>query len=63
MNLTQTFATYLPWVEAEMRAVLSTADPAVAGHYDIMQYHLGWRDPELRPAEAPAGKRIRPCCA
>lgn len=60
MNLTQTFATYLPWVEAEMRAVLSTADAAVAGHYDIMQYHLGWRDPELRPAEAPAGKRIRP---
>lgn len=60
MNLTQAFATYLPWIEAEMRAVLSTGDPTVAGHYDIMQYHMGWRDVDLRPAEAPAGKRIRP---
>ena len=60
MNLTEAFATYLPWIEAEMRGVLTAADPAVAGHYDIMQYHLGWRDAELRPTEAPAGKRIRP---
>ncbi len=60
MNLNQAFATYLPWIEAEMRAVLSTDDPAVAGHYGIMQYHMGWCDAQFRPAEAPAGKRIRP---
>lgn len=60
MNLTETFATYLPWIEAEMRALLAPADPAVAGHYGIMQYHIGWLDAEFRPTEAPAGKRIRP---
>lgn len=60
MNLSQAFAAYLPWIESEMRAVLTAADPAFAGHYDVMQYHLGWRDSDLRPTEAPAGKRIRP---
>ncbi len=60
MNLSEAFATYLPWIEAEMRAVLASADPAVAGHYGVMQYHLGWLDPDLRPVSAPAGKRIRP---
>lgn len=60
MNLTQTFATYLPWIEAEMRSALAAPEPAVAGHYDIMQYHMGWRDTDMRPTEAPAGKRIRP---
>ncbi|MGQ9768314.1 MAG: polyprenyl synthetase family protein, partial [Anaerolineae bacterium] len=60
MDLNQAFATYIPWIEAEMRALLSTDDPAIAGHYGIMQYHMGWCDAEFRPAEAPAGKRIRP---
>lgn len=60
MNLSQTFATYLPWIDAEIRAVLTTDDPAVEGHYHIMQYHMGWRDTAMRPAEAPSGKRIRP---
>jgi len=60
MNLTQALATYLPWIEAEMRSVLTSPDPAVAGHYHIMQYHMGWRDTEMRPTEAPAGKHIRP---
>ena len=62
MNLAQTFAVYLPAVEAEMRDLLSPAtSPAAARrHYEIMQYHMGWRDPALQPADAPAGKRIRP---
>ncbi len=60
MNLAQAFATYLPWIEAEMRELLIAPEPAVAGHYGMMQYHLGWLDADLQPAPAPAGKRIRP---
>lgn len=60
MNLTQAFATYLPWIEDEIRAALTATDAAAARHYEIMQYHMGWRDPELRPVAMPAGKRIRP---
>lgn len=60
MNLTDAFSAYLPLIEAEMRALLAPPDAAAAGHYEIMQYHLGWLDPALRPAQAPTGKRIRP---
>lgn len=60
MNLTDAFATYLPLIEAEMRVLLTPTDEAAAGHYRIMQYHLGWLDPDLRPDSAPSGKRIRP---
>ena len=55
-----TFATYLPLIEAEMRDVLAIPQDAAAGHYQIMQYHMGWLDAALQPAVAPAGKRIRP---
>ena len=40
--------------------VLAIPPDAAAGHYQIMQYHMGWLDAELRPVAAPAGKRIRP---
>ncbi len=60
MNLTDAFSAYLPLIEAEMRALLAPPDAAAAGHYEIMQYHLGWLDADLRPAQAPSGKRIRP---
>lgn len=60
MDLTQAFAAYLPLIEAEMREVLAIPQDAAAGHYQIMQYHMGWLDAELRPAVAPVGKRIRP---
>jgi geranylgeranyl diphosphate synthase type I len=60
MNLSDAFATYLPLIEAEMRAMLAPSDPILAGHYGIMQYHIGWLDADLRPADAFAGKRIRP---
>jgi geranylgeranyl diphosphate synthase type I len=43
-----------------MRAVLSSSDPALAGHYGMMQYHIGWLDASFKPASTPAGKRIRP---
>ena len=60
MELTQAFAAYLPLIEAEMREVLALPEDAAAGHYQIMQYHMGWLDAELQPVAAPAGKRIRP---
>lgn len=60
MILTEAYAAFLPSIEAEMRTILSTSDDAVASHYAMMQYHMGWLDQDLRPAEAPTGKRIRP---
>ncbi len=60
MNLNEAFAAYLPWIEAEMREVLQTPDPAVGQHYGMIQYHMGWLNGDLQPAEQPTGKRIRP---
>lgn len=60
MRLEQALTAYLPLIEAEMRAVVHSADPRVAGHYGMMQYHLGWVDPAFRPAAVGGGKRIRP---
>lgn len=60
MNLKQAFAAYVPLVEGEMRRLLEPRNARAARHYEIMQYHLGWRDELLQPAAAPAGKRIRP---
>jgi geranylgeranyl diphosphate synthase, type I len=60
MNLSEAYAAYLPAVEAEMRSLLTAGDPAVARHYAMLQYHMGWLDTELAPASAPTGKRVRP---
>lgn len=60
MNLTEVFATYLPLIEAELRALLAPPEAGADGHYHIMHYHMGWLDADLQPAQAPAGKRIRP---
>jgi len=60
MDLSQAFAIYLPLIEAEMRAVLAIPQDVSAGHYQIMQYHMGWLDAEMCPVAAPTGKRIRP---
>ncbi len=54
------FATYLPRLEAAMQAAIEPPDARVALHYEMMAYHLGWRDEQLRPARANAGKRVRP---
>ena len=64
MSLADLAATYLSWVEAEMRVLLTPQpaliQPAAGGHYAIMQYHMGWLSTELEPAQAPSGKRVRP---
>ena len=56
---------WLPKLEDEMRAVLrypahSYDEQAVAVHYGMMQYHMGWLDEHLQPDKLPTGKRLRP---
>ncbi len=60
MMLSEAIAGYIPLIEEELRSLLEPPNRAVAGHYEIMQYHLGWRDQALQPSTAPAGKRLRP---
>lgn len=51
---------YLDAVEDDLRAALATCEGPVAPLYQMMQYHLGWLDTTLTPADAPRGKRLRP---
>jgi hypothetical protein len=37
-------ARWLPVLESEMREVLAGRDAAVATHYGMMHYHMGWVD-------------------
>jgi geranylgeranyl diphosphate synthase type I len=60
MNLQELFAHYIPQIEAEMRACLSSPDSALSGYYGMLNYHLGWADEHLQPTQVKSGKRIRP---
>jgi geranylgeranyl diphosphate synthase, type I len=60
MDLAEAQAIYLPAIEAEMRALLSCTDQPKAGHYGMMQYHMGWVDASFCPVWVPGGKRLRP---
>ncbi len=60
MNYQTYVARYLPSLETYMKKLLTPPARDVSLHYDIMAYHLGWRDEHLRPAQANTGKRIRP---
>lgn len=51
---------WLPRLEDEMQTVLHNDEAAVALHYGMMQYHLGWVDKALRRQNFPTGKRLRP---
>lgn len=51
---------YLPALEAELRRALIAPQELFGPFYGMMQYHMGWRDEALRPADAPQGKRLRP---
>ena len=51
---------YLPMVEEEMRRAVSPPNGRPPEFYASMQYAMGWLDEELRPTEAPGGKRLRP---
>jgi geranylgeranyl diphosphate synthase type I len=60
MNLKELFAQFIPPIEAEMRACLSSPDPALTDYYGMFHYHLGWADEHFAPAQVNSGKRIRP---
>ncbi len=53
-------AQWLPALETEMRALMAAPEPAVAAHYGMMEYHMGWMDAQFQPQTLPAGKRLRP---
>ena len=59
-KLTEFIDEMIPAVEQEMKAVLRAGEGAHNPLYGMMHYHMGWADSEFRPAETPAGKRIRP---
>ena len=59
-ELSSFIGAWLPKIEAAMRAVLSAGDDAVAAHYGMMRYHLGWADAQFCPHLSPSGKRLRP---
>ncbi len=47
-------------IQRAMRAAFPPAEARVARFYQMQEYHLGWRDPSLAPAESDPGKLIRP---
>ena len=51
---------WLPRIENEMRDHLEKNEAAVAQHYGMLRYHMGWADEQLTPQNYPAGKRLRP---
>lgn len=51
---------YRPELEAFLRGCLPS-DPAALDLYDILRYHLGWLDEQLRPVDRTSGgKLLRP---
>lgn len=47
-------------IQAEMRAVFPVVEGRLQRFYAMQEYHLGWRNEDLTPAEADPGKLIRP---
>jgi geranylgeranyl diphosphate synthase type I len=47
-------------IQAEMRAAFPTYEARVADFYAMQEYHLGWRDERLQPANSDPGKLLRP---
>ncbi|PDW03015.1 polyprenyl synthetase family protein [Candidatus Viridilinea mediisalina] len=47
-------------IQAAMRATFPEVEARIAPFYHMQEYHLGWRDQHLAPAESDPGKLIRP---
>lgn len=58
--LTRFIGEWLPPIEAEMRSVLDNNEDALAAHYGMLRYHMGWANARFEAELAPAGKRLRP---
>ena len=50
---------YLPLIEGELQDLI-VSQGTVSTYFDMMRYHMGWLDEQLKPAQAPQGKRLRP---
>jgi geranylgeranyl diphosphate synthase, type I len=51
---------YLQAIEDELRDILAIREEMVAPLYQMMHYHLGWRNTQFAIEEANRGKRLRP---
>ena len=47
-------------IEETLQQYLESPDPALDGHYGMMEYHMGWVDRNMEPRVRAAGKRLRP---
>lgn len=59
-SLSHFLGEWLPKIDAEMRSVLANSEPAIATHYGMMRYHMGWVNEGFEPELSPTGKRLRP---
>jgi geranylgeranyl diphosphate synthase type I len=53
-------AHYKPAIEAELRDLFASAGPPYTTYYEMLHYHMGWLDADLRPHQGSSGKRVRP---
>jgi len=60
MSLKSFFQRYLPPLEAEIKAVVTSDNAAFTDLFGMLHYHLGWVDQDFRAQSGPTGKRIRP---
>ena len=58
--MTRPLQPYLTAIEEDLHRTLQATEPMVLPLYQMMQYHLGWLDVDLRPMDALKGKRLRP---
>lgn len=60
-SLQEVIKPYAPALEAGMRSLVEEPPtPRLARFYDMLAYHMGWRDAELRHVDQRTGKWIRP---
>lgn len=58
--LTRFIGEWLPPIETEMRSALDNNESAVAAHYGMLRYHMGWANARFEAEIGIAGKRLRP---
>ncbi len=60
MEFQQAVTEFIPQIETELKQHLMPATGEPDLFWGMMLYHMGWRDAQLQPVQAPAGKRLRP---
>lgn len=57
MELDSLWERYGSAIDADLKSFLQRGE---SPFYDLMGYHLGWRDAQGQPASFSGGKRLRP---